>query len=175
MNRKELIKAIKMLNDEEGLLERVGRSKIKTVGKGTATDALQVEFKATMLALEDAKLLDEAPQETFVFYNDNIDDFTPDPGAVEEEGTEEVIKTKPKKETLTKTKKEKDKYSFGVDTRCAMIMALAETGKYTAIEIKNELEGKTKIAPGNVFVVLKKKTDFMAVYDENKVISIVKQ
>ncbi len=93
MGRKELITAIKMLNDEEGLLERIGRSKIKTVGKGTATDALVVEFKATMIALEDAKLLDEAPAETFEFYNDNADEFVADPAAVEDEGTEETEAT----------------------------------------------------------------------------------
>ncbi len=127
MNRKELIKAIKMLNDEEGLLERINREKIVSTGKGRTTDILAAEFKVTMLALEDAKLLDEAPPMTYEFYNNNADEFVSDPEAVEEvvEEVEEVVEET--EEGVEETEKPEKKQYSRAQAFCDALSGKAKT------------------------------------------------
>lgn len=75
MERKELVEMIKLLNGAEELLKKVGCSKIKVVGKGTTLEELKDQFRNTLIKIDDADLIEEAPKASVKFFEDNLDEF----------------------------------------------------------------------------------------------------
>ncbi len=202
IDRKELIEMIQLLNNETVILEKIGMDAIKT--SKTNTQRLTFKFRDMMHAIDGNKLLDDIPEVCWNFYHDNRDHLAIEKEKKEivktesEEVTEKIennIKRKKvekekdkekhveKESKPKKSTKEKDKYGFGIGTKCSMIMALAEKGKYTCKQIMKELEGKSKINPNSVFSILDGKhpvykgitRPFKVVFDEDKVVSIVKR
>jgi len=88
-------------------------------------------------------------------------------------GIEKKIGEKKAETKVVKTKKERDKYGFGIGTRCNMIMMLAEQGKFTNADIIKKLEGKSKINPNSVYRLLPDK-GFIVAKDEKNIITIKK-
>jgi len=102
MNRKELVRIVNLLNNENGLLENAGVEKIVTIGKGTQTDAIALQFKSAMEQIDDKELTDEVPEDCIDFYEVNLEALK---ALVKDEPVKEEVKEdKPVKETKAKKK-----------------------------------------------------------------------
>lgn len=176
VNVKELKAAIKILNDS-----KLFKPNLKTVG--VKSEVMVEEF----VDMVETLYKDEATKEKVSkmksvkdLYNSLVEQLDEIAIAAEkeketgEEKAEKPKSEKKKKVAEPKAKKERDKYGFGIDTRCAMIMALAEQGKFTNKDIIKKLEGETKISPNAVFALLPGK-GFIAVKNEKTGIITIKK
>jgi len=107
MERKDLMRIVKILNKERDLLEKVGEEKIPVVGKGTKLEDMQENFKKIMLALDDAELIDETPEDCIDFWEEHLDEFIGEEKEPEEE-EEEVEEEKIEEEELEKEIEEEE-------------------------------------------------------------------
>jgi len=103
MERKELLAVVKVLNKEKDLLEKIEMEKIPVVGKGTKLEDLQENFKKVMLALDDAELIDETPEDCIDFWEEHLEEFV---GEVEEEVEEEEVEEEVEEEEVEEEKVE---------------------------------------------------------------------
>jgi len=144
MERKDLMRVVKVLNKETELLEKVGEEKIPVVGKGTKLEDMQENFKKIMLALDDAELIDETPEDCIDFWEEYLEEFIgggeeapeEEEEKVEEEKVEEKEieeepedkKKKKKKERTKKKETEKSRYGHKPGTQAALIDDLLHKG-----------------------------------------------